>query len=440
MAQAQRLTALRIKSQKPDPDGRLEIPDGGCPGLYLLVQPSGTMSWALRYRHLRKPKKFTLGAVLVLGNGEAEPGEPAVGGALTLAGAHKLAKDALHRVKQGIDPAEVKQAERRAGNEAAAARAEDSVENLAAQFIERYSKAKGNRSWRSTEAIFNKTIVPAWKGRTVHQITQDDVEHLVDRIAEQYPIAANRLLSVVRKWFSWMSGRHRGGKKALLRQRIRNNPTLGVEPPGKETKCDRVLSDDEVKQLWSVAGEIGGPVGAFIRMLILTGQRRSEVAGMRLSELDLEKGTWTIASERSKNKLAHVVLLTPQALDIIRALPAIYGSDFVFSKTGQAAVNGHSRAKRLIDGKMQTAKPWTYHDVRRTCATGMAKIGVMPHVIEAVLNHASGSAKSGVAGIYNQWSYFPEKCAALVKWADHVEQLVTGKPAGKVVKLPSRRR
>src|SRR6266550_3769571 len=132
---SQGLTPLRIANQKPGAE-RLEIADARCRGLYLVVQPSGAKSWAVRYRYLKKPKKLTLGTVLVLGQGEAEPGEPTIDGALTLAGARKLAAHALHQVKQGSDPSAKKQDEITAGNTAAAARAEDSVENLATQFIE----------------------------------------------------------------------------------------------------------------------------------------------------------------------------------------------------------------------------------------------------------------------------------------------------------------
>lgn len=415
------ITVAAVKSGRDPQTGKLhrvEIPDGACNGLFLICQPSGHKSFAVRYRFEGRTRKLTLGDAEVV----------------SLADARARATEALRRVAQGTDPATEKQRDRKASVEAAAARKEDSVENLAEQFIERYSKAKGNRTWRRAESIFNRVIVPAWRGKTVHEIAQDDVEHLVDKIADHHPIAANRLLTTVRKWFSWMAGRYRGGKKAILRQRIRTSPCLGVEPPGREVKRDRVLTDDELRALWAICDEIGEPHGSFVRLLVLTAQRRNEVAGMRWSEIDLNKGAWEIPSERSKNKLAHVVPLPPQALDIIRGLRRFHGSDFVITTTGSVAINGHSKIKRLIDEKTGAAKPWTYHDLRRSAVTGMAKIGVLPHVIEAVINHVSGSAKSGVAGIYNVWSYYPEKSAALARWADYVEQIIAAKPA-KVIKL-----
>jgi integrase len=421
---AKKLTPITIaaaKSRRDPQTGKLhrvEIPDGACNGLFLICQPSGHKSFAVRYRFEGRTRKLTLGDA----------------GVESLVDARARATEALRRVAQGADPATEKQLDRKASVEAAAARKEDSVENLAEQFIERYAKAKGNRTWGRAESIFNRVIVPAWRGKTVHEIAQDDVEHLIDKIADRHPIAANRVLTTVRKWFSWMAGRYRGGKKAILRQRIRTSPCLGVEPPGREVKRDRVLSDDELKVLWAVCDEIGKAHGSFVRLLVLTGQRRNEVAGMRWSEIDLNKGTWEIPSERSKNKLAHVVPLPPQALDIIRSLPRFHASDFVITTSGQVAINGHSKVKRLIDEKMRTAKPWVFHDLRRSAATGMAKIGILPHVIEATINHTSGSAKSGVAGVYNVWSYYPEKSAALARWAGHVEQIVTGKPA-KVIML-----
>jgi len=404
------------------------------------VQPSGAKSWAVRYRYLKKPKKLTLGTVLVLGQGEAEPGEPTIDGALTLAGARKLAAHALHQVKQGIDPSAKKQDEITAGNTAAAARAEDSVENLATQFIERYCKVKGNRSWGRTKAILDNEVLPEWKGKTVHEITPDDVEYLIDKIAKDRPIAANRALAAVRKWFSWMGGRYKGGQKAILKVRLRTAPCVGIEPPGAETRRDRVLTADEIKAVWAVSDEIGEPFGPFVRLLLLTGQRRSEVAGMLRSEIDEDKGIWTIPGSRTKNKLVHVVPLSTQAMAIIEAVTRIAKSDFVFTTTGESSIGGFSRAKRRIDQKMKTVEAWEFHDCRRTVSTGMGEIGILPHVVEAVLNHVSGAAKQGVAGTYNRWNYFPEKRVALERWAGHVDEIVTGKPAAKVIPISAGRR
>jgi integrase len=434
---------------------RTEIPDGGCAGLYLVVQPSGAKSWALRYRFAGAPKKLTLGPKLVLGANEAEPAGPKIGDPLTLAAARMLANEALHTVELGVDPAKAKQDMKAAGREAAAVRAEDSVENLKVQFIERYQKPK-NRSWARTEAIFEKEVLPRWRGRSVHEITKDDVEDLIDAIAADRPIAANRALAAVRKWFAWMGGRSKGGRKAVLKTRLRTTPCAGVEPPGREARRDRVLSDEEIKAVWAACGEaapggdggIGEPFGPFVRVLLLTAQRRGEVAGMRWSEVNADK-RWEIPGARTKNKLVHLVPLSDQVLSIIKGVKRIEGSDFVFTTTGDSGLGGFSRAKERLDDAVtrraekqrdQRTKPikpapWTFHDLRRTASTGMGDIGVLPHVVEAVIGHISGH-KAGVAGTYNRAQYLAEKATALQRWADHVEQLVSGKPA---TVLPIRR-
>jgi integrase len=400
----------------------------------------------VRYRFGGHPRKLTLGTVLVLERGDAEPEAPAIDGALTLAAARKLATDALHKVKQGIDPAKGKRIEIEASRDAAAVRGEDTVENLAAQFIERYAKVKGNRTWARSKAYFDNEVLPRWKGKTVHEITTEDIEDLIDAIAEERPIAANRVLAAVRKWFAWMGGKYKGGQKAILKSRLRTAPCVGIEAPGEEKKRDRVLTDGEIKALWAACGKgdpegssgIGEPFGSFAKMLLLTGQRRAEVAGMRWSEIDKDKSVWTIPGERTKNKLVHVVPLSTQVVSIIDAVKPIAG-DFVFTTTGDSALGGFSRAKERIDKKMKATKPWTFHDLRRTASTNMGDIGVQPHVIEAVLNHVSGH-RVGVAGTYNRAAYSAEKADALQRWGDHVERLVTDKPAAKVIPIVSHRR
>src|SRR5258708_2619361 len=259
---AKKLTPITVANVKPR-DKRIEIPDGGCAGLYLIIQPNGHRSWAVRYRFGGKPCKLTLG-----------PAD-----ALSLADARARATAALKKVAGGNDPPGAERPEKADDKEAGG----DTVENLAKQFVEHYCKVKGNRTWKRTEAYLNKEVLPRWKGRTVHEITQDDVEHLIDSIAEDRPIAANRVLAVVRKWFSWMGGRYKGGRKAVLKSRLKINPCLNIEPPGSEKKRARVLSTDEIRAAWAACNQIGDPFGSFVRLSRLTGQRRSEVAGMRRS-------------------------------------------------------------------------------------------------------------------------------------------------------------
>jgi hypothetical protein len=260
---AKGLTAKQVENFKPRAT-RVELPDAGCRGLYLIIQPSGARSWAVRFRYSGKPRKLTL---------EPEPGAPP----LTLAAARRLAADALHRVEQGADPAEQKKREK-AGTEAVQAKlAADTVENLKVQFIERHAKRQ-NRSWKQTERIFDQLVLPAWRGRTVHEITKRDIIGLIEGIEQDRPILANRVLAAVRKWFNWLAAR----------DIVKASPCAGVAPPAKEKARDRHLTDGEIRALWAAcgkgepdgAGGIGEPFGSFVRLLLLTGQRRSEVAGM----------------------------------------------------------------------------------------------------------------------------------------------------------------
>jgi integrase len=193
-----------------------------------------------------------------------------------------------------------------------------------------------------------------------------------------------------------------------------------------------VLDDGEVAALWQACGE-EGTTGASVRLLLLTGGRRGEVFGMRWSEIDAAELLWKLPRERVKNGVAHVVPLATQAWAIVASQPRFAGCDFVFTGDGCRAVGGHSRLKRDLDERTSFARPWTLHDLRRSVASGMQRLGVRVEVIEQVLNHRSGAFR-GIVGVYQRHDYLDERRVALQRWADHVEQLVGGKPA-KVIAL-----
>ena len=223
---------------------------------------------------------------------------------------------------------------------------------------------------------------------------------------------------------------------------VTNNPCVLVSRPKRAAVRDRVLKPEELRWFWAATEQIGEPFGVLLKLLLLTGCRREEVAGMRWQELSEDGTTWTIPSARTKNWREHIVPLPPLARDLLGGVKRIEGA-FVFTATGKASVSSFSRVKTRLDGLMLKAAqeqaraagsdpnavgipPWRLHDLRRTCATGMAGIGIQPHVVEACLNHVSG-AKAGVAGTYNVHSYSAEKTTALERWAAHVEGIVTGK-------------
>jgi integrase len=457
--QAQPFTSLSVKSKKPKA-ARQEIPDPGCRGLYLVVQPAGAKSWAFRYRFNGRPKKFTIGPVYL---GKDEPEEVRLDQPNTLAGARKLAGEAALQVAKGIDPAKHKKREKhqaRLRAENAELLDRDTVEAVARLFIEKYAKAKTKkRSWVETARLIGlkpdpddpsklvvtekNWVLSQWRSRPVHEITRRDVHDLLDRIVSGgSPVAANRVLAAIRKMFAW----------AASRDIIAVSPCVGVSPPTGETSRDRVLADDELRLIWRGADVIGWPFGPITQLLTLTLQRRNEVAEVNRSELRLPDQSWVIPGERAKNGQEHEVPLSRPALDIFEGLPKIGKKGLIFTTTGDTPVSGFSRAKRDLDAeilklqkadavrrgddpdKVEPIPPWTLHDLRRTGASGMARLGIQLPVIEKILNHTSGSFR-GVVGIYQRHSFSDEKRKALDAWASFVQSVVSGKGLSNVVTL-----
>jgi integrase len=210
---------------------------------------------------------------------------------------------------------------------------------------------------------------------------------------------------------------------------VEQNPTINAFKPEALKSRDRVLSSDELIAIWRNLED--NDYGKVIRLLILTGSRRSEIGGMRWSEIDLDKGVWTLPKERSKNKLAHVLPITPMMRSILESIPqrdGVRGGDVLFGFTGSGFTNW--KYKQALDAKLDLP-PWLHHDIRRGVASSLGDIGVQPHVIEEILNHRSGHRR-GVAGIYNKSSYANEVRAALLMWQDHIKALLEGR-APKVV-------
>lgn len=409
------LTALAIEKAKPA-DARREIPDGKIRGLFLVVQPSGKKSWAFRYRRRPDgaPRKLTIGPWPEIDLGKARA----------------RASEARVAVEDGKDPADDKQVARRA---AAVPNDRDRIDQVIKTFIERYAKANAPKTWEEMKRVLERELGAAWKGRRLSSITKADVHQLLDTIVDRgSPIMANRCFAYARRMGGW----------AVERGLIERSPFEGIKAPSAERSRDRILADLELKLVWKAAGDLGWPFGPLIQLLILTGQRRDEVGEMRWTELDLEARTWTLPKERAKNGVEHLVPLSPQAVAIIEKLPRITAPKgkpaFVFTSGGGTAVSGFSKAKSRIDKDLEKelgepAAHWTLHDLRRTFASGCARLGVQLPVIEKILNHVSGSF-AGIVGVYQRHSFADEKRAALELWGRHVEALVTPKP-NNVVEL-----
>jgi len=425
---AKSLTIKALENLKPSATRR-EVPDGHTRGLFFVLQPSGAASWAYRYRLAGKSRKLTIGPY------------PNIG----LTAARKLASDAANVIARGDDPAAKKQAAKIAAREAASETG-DLVENVVEAFIARHAKPN-TRDWRETQRLLTKEAVSQWRGRRLGDIGRADVHRLLDGIVDRgAPVGANRTFAQVRKMCRW----------AVERGIIERSPCDGVRPPSAEKTRDRVLSDEELRLIWRACDAIAWPFGPLVKLLMLTSARIGEVAEMTWAEVDAKAKTWTIPKERAKNRVAHEIPLSAPALAIIETLPRVSGSKgapgFVFTTTGQTPVSGFSRAKANIDKaildalreaatdpeKIEAPDHWTYHDLRRTSASGMAGLGIAPHVIEAVLNHRSGVIR-GVGAIYNRYSYSTEKRAALKVWARHLDTIVAGETSAEVIDLAGHR-
>lgn len=404
---AKPLTARAIDQMKPEARVR-EIPDGGLPGLYLVVQPSGTRSFALRYRHIGRTRNMTLGRWP----------------AFSLGDAREAARAALRAVAEGRDPAGEK---RHAKSDASTLCVE-----VARLFIERDQKPD-NRTWKETARLLGLRpdengltlikggIVDQWSRRRLEDICRRDVIAVLDALSEK-PATKQNTFAALRRFFNW----------ALARDLIAASPCTGVEAPTPSPARDRVLTDDELRWFWRGCDTLGPPFAPLFKLLCLTGQRREEVGGMQWAELDGE--TWTIPAARVKNGRQHSLVLPSSALELIRSMPHVAGSPFVFSTTGRTPVSGYSEAKRRLDAEMlklareQTGSsgleiaPWRLHDLRRTAASGMARLGVTLPTIEKILNHVSGTF-GGIVGVYQRHEFALEKAKALDLWSTHVLEI-----------------
>lgn len=419
-----RMTDAAVRKLKVPQSGRVEVWDDHTRGLGLRISSSGLRSWVLMTRVLEagawKQQRVTLGQY---------PG-------MSLADARKRADEAKLAARAGEDPAA-------ATREARAVLVEDSRNTYAAvrtEFLQKHRGRQNRRPAPSTLAEITRLLGSAdfqcWEKRPLARIGKREVVDVLDGImARGAEVLANRTLAYLKLLFKW----------ALARGIVQADPTAGIKKPGAERSRERFLTSEEIRLLWLATGA-DGQFNAIVRLLLLTGQRLNEVAAMRWSEVDTEARTWTLRAARTKNKRSHVVPLTEPVLGILEARKAsqeVFATKerpvppFTFTTTGTSPFSGFSHSKARLDGRINRllaeANPeadpppeieaWRLHDLRRTVATHMAEdLRIAPHIIEAVLNHVSGT-KAGVAGVYNRALHLDERTAALDAWAHHVLQL-----------------
>lgn len=410
---AKALTSKTVEAAKPDPERRYEIPDPALSGLYLVVQVSGVKSWALRYRFGGKPAKLTLGRWPLMGLAEARAG----------------ASEALEKIERGKNPAIEKKATKAAKAEAQLSE-RDKIKTLIGQYDKRH--LSGLKSGDVVRRELDRFVVAQWGERDIHDITRRDVIDLLDGIADSgRVITANRIRAYLGKFLNW----------AVERDILPMSPATGVKPVAKETSRDRVLNDEEIRWFWAACEAEGFPWGPLGKVLLLTGQRLNEAA--RITEGEIRGNLWHLSSDRTKNGRAHDVPLSDAVRAVLGAVEQIEGRPgFYFTTTGTSPVSGFYKARAHLAKAMEqiaakergepvTIPRWTFHDLRRTAATGMARLGIAVRVTEAVLNHVSGTG-GGIVGVYQRHDYADEKRQALEAWARFVLSLVEGKPENVV--------
>jgi integrase len=446
---ARKLTDIAIRNMKP-PGKRQEIPAGS--GLYLIQQPSGAKSWALRYRLHGRPQKLTLGGWLA-GDVKTAP-EPKLDGLLTLKGARALAAAEKRKIDEtGHDP---RAAKRHAMEEQERQRA-DTFRAVAERYLRREAGMKldadGNptfdasklRSGRERWIMLQRSAFPTLGGRPIAEIRKSDVIELLERLTDGElrdpkgkkivggPIAADRLLAVIRKIFAWHAGRSDDFRSPLV-------PGMRRVKQAEQSR-ERLLNDDELRTIWRTASQLDGPFEAYVQFLLLTGARRTEASAMRWEEVS-SNGDWLLPAIRNKVKKDLTRPMSRAAQVLLAARPRIEGCAFVFSNDGRRPLTGYSKFKARFDAavlktlreenpKAEPLPRWTLHDLRRTARTLLTRAGVPSDHAEKCLGHTL----KGVEGIYNRHTYHDEMRKAYEALAAMIARIVSP-PTGNILAFP----
>jgi integrase len=434
------ITKTAVDALQPGSD-TVYLWDTEISGFGLKLTPAGHRSYLLQYRPGGRgtpTRRIKIGD-----HGEFTPDQ-----------ARKAAKALRAQVTLGIDPAEAKRAERQAAADKRAAVAEAErlakkllVSTLVDDWIDALraaSKATGSPRPRSVE-FYSSTarahILSKIGSKPLPMVTPADIDEIIDAV----PLASRALR---RNVFATLSAMSTWARRKRL---ITDSPMAGIEPPAAASARDRVLSDSELAVIWGAAHGLRPVHRAFYRLLILTGQRREEVAGLQWQELDRSAALWTLPADRTKNGIGNVVPLSDMA---IAELDAIGGTSWpksgpTLSLDGKRSIAGFSKLRRELDaaiGKALAEQPnplplpaWRIHDFRRTVATNLQRLGVRFEVTEGVLNHTSG-ARSGVAGVYQLHNWSTEKRLALDAWAKKISKIIAPPRVAKVIPMRRKRR
>ncbi|MDN3278719.1 integrase arm-type DNA-binding domain-containing protein [Frankia sp. RB7] len=392
------LTKRTARDAQPETE-RFELRDGKVKGLRLVIYPSGQKSWGLRYRTAEgEARRYVIGELTE---------------ALGLDEARKIAADLKLGVVKGADPSNDKREARRTGT---------TVRDV----FDRYDRLYLQKEVRPVTAararsFFKAHVFPAIGDDGIADVKRRDILDILDSLAD-YPAAQNRGQAVMSGFFSW----------AVEREIINASPSANIKARGEVVSRDRVLSDNELRRIWRASDGAGYPFGPMVKLLILTMGRRTEVAAMAKAELNRDDRQWQLPRERSKNSEAHSVHLTDAALAVLNSLPSVDDCDFVFTTNGEAAVSGFSKMKDRLDELIgEGMQHWTIHDLRRTGATLLQRLGFSKEVIDACLNHKI----QGVAAVYQRYEFQREKVKAFEALAREIDRIVSGQTDSNVVQL-----
>ena len=384
-----KLTKHAIDALKPGAKD-LVYWDAGLPGFGIKVTPKGKKVFVALYRvrgGSSRLRKYTIGPY----------------GRLTLHHARNAAQRIFAARLDGRDPASEKLESRRR-------EVVDRVDDLMRAYTEQHLTKI--RSGHDAKLRLQREVFPRWGARSIHDIKRRDVGELIIAIAgERTPYAGHKLLKTLKHFFTWCMGRGV----------LESSPALGVQSGYHDVARDRVLNDDELALVIRAARLMNSSYGRVIEFLVLTGQRREEVNRLIWDEIDLEGRTWTLPASRAKNGRRHITHLSSEAIDVLERQPRT--SRYVFSDT-ERPFQRFGHAKPRLDASSGVSD-WVLHDLRRTCVSGMARLGVPPHIADKILNHQSGTI-SGVAAVYQRYDFLAERKDALERWGAHVAKISKG--------------
>lgn len=385
------LTDAIVATADPPESGRLELWDTELPGFGLRVSPAGRRSWQVMYRVDGRKRRLSLG----------------VFPALPLKLARDTARATLKEVAKGNDPA---------AQRASLRGTELTFERFARAYVERHAK-QTKRTWEAEARMIEKDLLPAWGLRAVDGIRRRDVIEVVERIcARGHPYAANRRLSLLRTMFAW----------GVQTDMVQATPVVGVAAPKREVRRQRVLDDAEVAALWRAWDTMAWPFGSFFQMLLLTAQRRGQVANLRLADIGLTNQVWTVPDRSGQIGSGHEIPLSTYALEIATSLPRT-DSALVFPARARPGrhISGFSKAAHratLLSG----VADWRSEDLRRTAAVGMMQLGAEAPVVRNILDRAATSSVGGV-DVSDTRSGFEEMRQALELWGEHLRAVAGSK-------------